>query len=67
MYHLIAKDKVVQQYILGKYCNSYCTSFRVITDLLNSKNFKVAITQQFKVQQELYYVIAYQKIDEQHI
>ena len=49
MYHLIAKDKVVEQHILGKCCN--CNSFGVIMDLLNSQNFKVAITQQFNVQQ----------------
>ena len=45
MYHFIAKDKVVEQYILGRYCN--CNSFGVTIDLLNSKNFKVAITQLF--------------------
>ena len=49
MYHLIVKDKVVEQYILEKYCN--CNSFGVIMDLLNSNNFKVAITQPFNVQQ----------------
>ena len=47
--HLMAKDKVDEQYILGKYCN--CNSFGVIMDLLNSKNFKVAISQLFNVQQ----------------
>ena len=49
MYHLIVKDKVAEQYILGKYCN--CNSFGVIKALLNSKNFKVAITQLYNVQQ----------------
>ena len=49
MYHLIAKDTVVEQYIIEKYCN--CNSFRVIMDLLNTKNFKVAITQLSNVQQ----------------
>ena len=49
MYHLIAKDKVAEQYILGKYCN--CNSFGVTMALLNSHNFKVAITQLSKVQQ----------------
>ena len=49
MYHLIAKDKVAEQYILGKYCN--CNSFGVTMDLLNSNNFKVAITQLSNVQQ----------------
>ena len=43
MYHLIAKDKVAEQHILGKYSN--CNSSGVTMDLLNSKNFKVAITQ----------------------
>ena len=49
MYHLIAKDKVGEQHILGKYSN--CNSFGVTMDLLNSKNFKVAITQPSNVQQ----------------
>ena len=49
MYHLIAKDKVVEQYIFGKKCNY--NSFEIIMDLLNSKNFKVLITQLFNVQQ----------------
>ena len=47
MYHLIAKNKVAEQHILGKYCNS----FGVAMALLNSQNFKVAITQLSKVQQ----------------
>ena len=47
MYHLIVKDKVVKQYILGKYCNS----FGVTSNLLNNKNFKVVITQLLNVQQ----------------
>ena len=49
MYHLIAKEKVAEQHILGKYSN--CNSFGVTMDLLNSHNFKVAITQLSKVQQ----------------
>ena len=49
MYHLIAKNKVAEQHILGKYCN--CNSFGVTMALLNSQNFKVAITQLSKVQQ----------------
>ena len=49
MYHLIAKDKVAEQHILGKYSN--CNSFGVKMALLNSQNFKVAITQLSKVQQ----------------
>ena len=49
MYHLIAKDKVAEQHILGKYSN--CNSFGVTIALLTSQNFKVAITQLSKVQQ----------------
>ena len=49
MYHLIAKDKVDEQHILGKYYN--CNSFGVTMALLNTQNFKVAITQLSKVQQ----------------
>ena len=41
MYHLIVKDKVAEQHILGTYFN--CNSFGVTKALLNSKNFKVAI------------------------
>ena len=33
-------------------------------DLLNSQNFKVAITQLCATGLKLYYVIAYQKLDE---
>ena len=43
IYHLIAKDKVAKQHILGKYSN--CNSFGVTVELLNTKNFKAAITQ----------------------
>ena len=49
MYHLIAKDKVAEQYILGKHSN--CNSFGVTMALLNSRNLKVAITQLSRVQQ----------------
>ena len=47
--HLIVKDKVAEQHILGKHSN--CNSFRVTMALLNSQNFKEAITQLSKVQQ----------------
>ena len=47
--YLIDKDKVAEQYILGKYSNY--NSFGVTMDLLNSQNFKVAITQLCNVQQ----------------
>ena len=49
MYHLIAKDKVAEQHILGKHSN--CNGFGVRMALLNNQNFKVAITQLSKVQQ----------------
>ena len=49
MYHLIANNKVAEQHILGKHSN--CNSFGVTMALLNSQNFKVAITQLSKVQQ----------------
>ena len=47
--HLIVKDKVAEQHILGKYSN--CKSFGVTKALLNGKIFKVAVTQLFNVQQ----------------
>ena len=40
MYHLIGKDKVAEQHILGKYCN--CNSFGATSGLL--KVAKMAIT-----------------------
>ena len=43
MCNLIVLNKVAEQHILGKYSN--CNSFVVKIDLLNSKNFKVVITQ----------------------
>ena len=49
MYHLIAKDKVGKQHILGKYSN--CNSFGVTKALINGKNFKVAISQLYNVGQ----------------
>ena len=45
--HLIVKDKVAEQHILGKYCKS----FGVTKGLLNGKNFKVAISQLYNVGQ----------------
>ena len=47
--HLIAKGKVAERHILGKHSN--CNSFGVTMALLNSQNFKVAITQLSNVQQ----------------
>ena len=49
MYHLIAKEKVAEQHILGKQSN--CNNFGATMALLNRQNFKVAITQLSKVQQ----------------
>ena len=54
-YHVIAEKKVAKQDILGKYSN--CNSFGVTMDLLNSKNFKAAITQLYNVQQVLNFTI----------
>ena len=47
--HVIVKEKVPEQIILGKYSN--CSSFGVTMDLLSSQNFKVPITQLSNVQQ----------------
>ena len=41
--HVIVKDKVAEQRILGKYCN--CNSLGVKMNFLNSNNVKVATTQ----------------------
>ena len=49
MYHLIAKDKVAEQHILGKYSN--CNSFGVKSLYSPVRIFKVAITQLSKVRQ----------------
>ena len=46
--HLIVKDKVAEQHILGKHSN--CNSFGVTMALLYSQNFKVAITPLSNVQ-----------------
>ena len=47
--HVIDKEKVAEQIILEKYYN--CSSFLVTMDLINSHDFKVAITQLSSVQQ----------------
>ena len=64
--HLIVKDKVGEQHIVGKYSN--CNSLNVTMDLLNNKNFKVARLYYSAIQcatgLKLYHVIAYQKVDE---
>ena len=46
---IIAKDKIAEQHILWKYSN--CKSFGVTKALSNGKNFKVAITQLYNVEQ----------------
>ena len=48
MCHLVVQNKAAEQHILRKYSN--CNSFVVTMDLLNSKNFKVVITQLSNVQ-----------------
>ena len=47
--HLIVKDKVAEEHILGKYPK--CSRFVVTMALLNSQNFKVAIAQLSNVRQ----------------
>ena len=42
-HYVIADPKVGEQHIKAKYCK--CNSFQVTTDLLNSDDLKVAITQ----------------------
>ena len=42
-YYVIADPKVADYHIYTKF--SKCNSFPITTDLLNSENFKVAITQ----------------------
>ena len=49
MCHLIAKDKVAEQHILGKHSNY--NSFGFTQAVLNSNIFIVAITQLCNVQQ----------------
>ena len=46
--HLIVKDKVAEQHILGKYSNY--NSFGVTNALYKMKSFQVAITQLHNVQ-----------------
>ena len=47
--HLIVKNKVAEQHILGKYSNCIVLELQWLYSMV--KNFKVAITQLFKVQQ----------------
>ena len=63
MYHLIAKDKVAEQHILGKHCN--CNSFGDTMALLKSEfesSYYSAIHGATGL--KLNYVIAYPKVDE---
>ena len=61
--HLIVKDKVDEQHILGKYYN--CNSFGVTMDLLKSQfQSSYYSAMQCPTGLKLYYVIAYQKLDE---
>ena len=43
LYNVIADPNVAEQHIYRNFCK--CTSFAITTDLLNSENLKVAITQ----------------------
>ena len=64
--HLMVKDKVAEQHILGKHSN--CSSFGVPMALLKSEfhsSYYSAV--QGATGLSLYYVIAYQKVDEKHI
>ena len=67
MYHLIAKDKVAEQHILGKHSN--CNSFGSYNGFTQQSEFQSSYYSaiQGATGLKLYYVIAYQKVDEQHI
>ena len=68
MYHLIAKDKVAEQHILGKHSN--CNSFyRRYNGFTQQSEFESSYDSAIKGSTglKLYYVIAYQKVDGQHI
>ena len=62
--HLIVKEKVAEQYILGKYSN--CNSFRVTMDFTQQSQFQSSYysAMQCTTGLKLYSVIAYQKLDE---
>ena len=64
MYHLIAKDKVVEQHILGKYSN--CNSFWSYNGFTQQSQFQSSyyLAMQCATGLKLYYVIAYKKVDE---
>ena len=64
MYHLIVKDKVAEQHILGKYSN--CNSFGSYNGFTQQSQFQSSYYSaiQCATGLKLYYVIAYQKVDE---
>ena len=67
MYHLIAKNKVGEQHILGKHSN--CNTFLVTNSFTQQSEFQSSYYSaiQGATDLKLYYVIAYQKVDGQHI
>ena len=62
--HLIVKDKVAEQHILGKYSN--CNSFGITNGFTQQSEFQSTnySAMQCTTGLKLYYVIAYQKLDE---
>ena len=65
-YYVIAEPKVGERHIERKYSKS--NSFQVTTDLLNSENLKIAITQLCnEIQVCNYYIIADSKVHEKHV
>ena len=64
MYHLIAKDKVAEQHILGKHCN--CNSFGRYNGFTQQLEFESSYYSAIHgaTGLKLYYVIAYPKVDE---
>ena len=68
MYHLIAKNKVAEQHILGKHSNSntFLFSYNSFTQQSEFPSSYYSAIQGARGL-KLYYVIAYQKVDGQHI
>ena len=67
MYHLIAKNKVAEQHILGKHSN--CNTFFCYNSFTQQSEFQSSYYSaiQGATGVKLYYVTAYQKVDGQHI
>ena len=67
MYHLIAKNKVAEQHILGKHSN--CNTFFSYNSFTQQSEFQSSYYSaiQGATGLKLYYVIAYHKVDGQHI